>query len=217
MVRPRAAEARREIIRACRRLDTKGHLAGAEGNVSARAGGQQVLVTPAGRCKADLEPADLISTDLTGRTAKRRSKPSSEYAMHLAIYAARPDVGAVVHAHPVAATGFAVARKTIPAGSLAEVPGVVGPIPLVPYQAPGTAKLAAAVAKALQGANVALLASHGAVAVGPSIAVALQRMESLEQAARIVVAARILGGERTLKTAELRALERAWNAAFEGA
>ena len=122
-----------------------------------------------------------------------------------------------LHAHPVAATGFAVARKTLPPGALAEVAGVVGPVPLVPYRAPGTVHLAVAVAKALKGANVALLASHGAVAVGPSIAVALQRMESLEQAARIVVAARILGGERTLKTAELRALERAWNAAFEGA
>lgn len=217
MARPRAVAARRGIVRACRRLDAKGHLAGAEGNVSARAGGQQVIVTPAGRCKADLVAADLISTDLTGRTAKRRAKPSSEFAMHLAIYAARPDVGAVVHAHPVAATGFAVARKTIPAGALAEIAGVVGPVPLVPYRAPGTVHLANAVATALAGANVALLASHGAVAVGPTIDVALHRMESLEQAARIVVAARILGGERTLKTAELRALERAWQMVFAGA
>ena len=211
MVRSRASAIRCEIIRACRRLDAKGLLAGAEGNVSARAG-DHLLITPAGRCKADLTAAQLVKTDLFGRPDRRGVKPSSELPLHVAIYAARSDVGAVVHAHPVAATAFAVARQPIPRGALAEVAGVLGPIPLVPYLASGGTALAAAVAKALGGANVALLASHGAVAVGPTIAVALQRMESLEQAARIVVIARILGGEGKLKAAELRSLERAWRA-----
>jgi len=132
--------------------------------------------------------------------------------MHLAIYHARPDVGAVVHAHPVSATGFAVARKSIPSRCLAELPGVLGPVPLVAYRPPGSKALGLAVARALRSANVALLANHGAVAVGPTIDVALQRMESLEQAARSVVVARILGGERNLKAADVRALERAWKA-----
>jgi L-fuculose-phosphate aldolase len=211
MARVRAAAVRREIVRACRRLDLKGHLAGAEGNVSARLG-LRVVVTPAGCRKADVTAAMLVETTLDGRPTGRGEKASSELQMHLAIYRARPDVGAVVHAHPVAATGFAVARKAFPGRSLAEVPGVIGPVPLVAYRPPGTAALGAAVAKALNGANVALLASHGAVAVGPTIDVALQRMESLEQAARTVVVARILGGERNLKAAEVRALERAWNA-----
>ena len=212
MAHPRAAAIRREIIRACRRLDANGHLAGAEGNLSARSGADRIVVTPAGRCKGDLTAANLVETDLRGHPARRGAKPSSELPMHLAIYAARRDVGAVVHAHPVAATGFAVARKSIPRGALAEVAGVLGPIPMVPYFAPGGTALGAAVAKALEGANVALLASHGAVAVGPTIAVALQRMESLEQAARIVVIARIFGGEGKLTATELRSLERAWQA-----
>lgn len=204
-----ATAMRREIIRACRRLDAKGLLAGAEGNVSARVG-DRLLITPAGRSKADLAASDLVETDLFGRPVRRSARPSSESPLHVAIYAARGDVGAVVHAHPVAATAFAVARKAIPRGALAEVAGVLGPILLVPYFSPGGTALASAVAKALAGANVALLASHGAVAVGPTIAVALQRMESLEQAARIVVVARILGGEGKLKAAERRSLERAW-------
>lgn len=211
MANARAAALRREIIRACRRLDAKGLLAGAEGNVSARAG-DRLLITPAGLCKADLAAVQLVETDRTGRPVRRGVRPSSELPLHVAIYAVRSDVGAVVHAHPVAATAFAVARTPLPAGALAEVAGVLGPIPMVPYLAPGSTALAAAVSKALTGANVALLASHGAVAVGPTIAVALQRMESLEQAARIVVVARILGGEGKLKAAELRSLERAWKA-----
>ena len=212
MTRTTGGSLRRGIIRACKRLDAKGLLAGAEGNVSARVGANRFAVTPAGRCKADLTVRDLVETDAHGRPGRRGGKPSSELPMHLAIYSARPDVGAVVHAHPVAATGFAVARQAIPQAALAEVAGVLGPIPVVRYRPPGSVALGTVVADALKGANVALLAGHGAVAVGPTIAVALHRMESLEQAARIVVAARILGGERNLKTADLRALQRAWQA-----
>lgn len=210
MKRAPSATVRREIIRACKRLDAKGLLAGAEGNVSARLAANRIAVTPAGRCKADLSVRELVETTLDGRPVSGLSSPSSELPMHLAVYRARPDVGAVVHAHPVAATGFAVAQNPLPQAALAEAAGVLGPVPLVPFRAPGSAGLGLVVAKALKGANVALLANHGAVAVGPTIDVALQRMESLEQAARIVVAARILGGERNLKTADLRALQRAW-------
>jgi L-fuculose-phosphate aldolase len=206
------ASLRRELIRACRRLDAKGHLAGAEGNLSAWLGPGRLIVTPAGRCKADLSAADLIATDMAGRPARPGAIPSSEMAMHVAIYRARPDVRAVVHAHPVAATAFAAAGTSFPEDVLAEVAGVIGPVPSVPYRAPGTGALATAVASALEGANVALLVSHGAVAVGPTVAVALQRMESLEQAARIIVAARVLGTVGKLKAAELRALRHAWRA-----
>jgi len=210
VIRPSAPAVRRAVIRACKRLDTKGHVAGAEGNLSARIGATRLVVTPSGRCKADLTAADLISikTDGTGMVGQLR--PSSEIAMHLAIYRARPDVGAIVHAHPVAATAFAVARTPIPKGTLAEVAGVVGPTPVVVYRTPGTAALGRAVSAALRAANVALLANHGAVAVGPTIGVALQRMESLEQAARTILAARLAGRPKTLKAAERMTLEQLW-------
>jgi L-fuculose-phosphate aldolase len=202
---------RRAIVRACRRLDAKGHVAGAEGNVSARTKGG-AIVTPSGRCKADVRASELVAVDAAGRGTRAGATPSSEIAMHAAIYAARPDVGAVVHAHPVAATGFAAARRPLPRGALAELAAIVGPVPMVAYHRPGTAALGRAVARALRGANVAFLANHGTVAVGPTVDVALQRMESLEQGARIVLAARILGGHATLNAGELRALEAAWRA-----
>lgn len=210
MSRLSAPAVRRALIRACKRLDAKGHLAGAEGNLSARTGAEGLVVTPSGRCKADLKSGDLISMRADGSVVAVGARPSSEIAMHLAIYRARADVGAIVHAHPVAATAFAVARKPIPAGTLAEVAGVVGPTPVVTYRTPGTAALGRAVAAALRTANVALLASHGAVAVGPTIDVALQRMESLEQAARTILAARLLGRPKTLKAVERRTLEQLW-------
>jgi L-fuculose-phosphate aldolase len=210
MSRSSAPAVRRAVIRACKRLDAKGHIAGAEGNVSARTGPTGLVVTPSGRCKGDLTAGELIAMRTDGSGVAARARPSSEISMHLAIYRARPDVGAIVHAHPVAATAFAVARRPIPSGTLAEVAAVVGPTPVVTYRTPGSAALGRAVSAALRTANVALLASHGAVAVGPTIDVALQRIESLEQAARTILAARLIGRPKTLKAAERRVLEQLW-------
>jgi len=127
--------------------------------------------------------------------------------MHLAIYGARADVRSVVHAHPPHATAFAVAGTTLPIEGLAELVYTVGRVPLVPYAPPGSRELANRVVAFLHGADVLLLANHGAVAVGPALAVAHQRMESLEHGARILLSARILSGMRPLTADEVRALE----------
>ena len=127
--------------------------------------------------------------------------------MHVAIYRARADVMAIVHAHPPTATGFAVARKAFPMGALAEVAGVMGPVPLVDYHRPGSKALGSAVAAAMRGADAALLANHGAVTVGRDPTSALNRMEGLEQAARILVSAHILGGVTELRPQDVIELE----------
>ncbi|MBM4194607.1 MAG: class II aldolase/adducin family protein [Gemmatimonadetes bacterium] len=217
-----AAAARRALVAVARRLDERGLVAGAEGNVSVRLDRDRILVTPSQVPKHALRVDDLVIVHLgapktrvaksaRGRVATRRA--TSELALHTEIYAARPDVGAVVHAHPVCATGFAIRRQAIPANALAEVAGVIGPVPVVGYRRPGTTALGTAAAGALSRsqarADVALLANHGAVAVGPSLDVALARMESLEQAAASVVAARILGGVRGLPDREVRWLAQA--------
>lgn len=142
----------------------------------------------------------------TGRV-RGRGVASSEVLVHLALYRTRPGIGAIVHAHPPTATGFAVARRPFPTEALAEVAGVIGPVPQVPYHRPGTEALASAAAKAMHGADVALLANHGAVTVGADLTGALNRMESLEQAARILVSAHILGGATDLSAEEVRELQ----------
>jgi L-fuculose-phosphate aldolase len=201
----------REICEAGRRLLEAGLVAGTEGNISARLSAERVLVTPAGRAKGSLEPLDIVEVDLAGRVARGMERPTSELAMHLAILVARPDIGAVVHAHPPAATGFAAAGRTLPPDVLPELITEVGPVGLVPYGMPGTDELAEAIAPIARNHDALLLSNHGAVTLGRSLSEALNRMGSLEQAARIVLAARSLGGERRLAALDverLRALRR---------
>ena len=200
--------ARAAVVSACRRLDDRGLIAGAEGNVSCRFGARMLVITPAGVAKATLRSSDLVLMRIDGTLPKQRRRPSSEAAMHLAIYLARPDVLSVVHAHPPAATGFAVAHRPLPVAALAELAGVVGTVPLVRYEKPGSRALGVAVARGMRRANAALLANHGAVAVGPDCAAATNLMESLEQCARILVTAHILGGVTELGHSDVLALGR---------
>lgn len=195
--RPAEASARRAIVGVCRRLYERGLIAGRDGNVSVRVGRDRVLVTPAGISKVDVRAADLVELKIDGHVARGSRGPrqaSSELLVHLAAYRVRPDVRAVVHAHPPVATGFAVADEPLDEAMLAELSYSGGRVPLVPYATPGTRVLAEKVARYLRGHDVVLLARHGAVAVGPTLLVAHQRMESLEHAARILLAARLVKG-----------------------
>lgn len=191
------AHIRREIVEVCRRLYERGLIAGRDGNVSVRVSAGRVLVTPAGLSKIDVRAADLVELRLdrarAGQAGGRRA-PSSEVQLHLAAYAARPDIHAVVHAHPPVATAFSVAGETVEHPLLSELMYGVGRVPVVPYQPPGSLALAERAAEFLRSHEVVLLEHHGAVAVGPDLLVTHQRIESLEHAARILHAARQLTG-----------------------
>jgi L-fuculose-phosphate aldolase len=200
------ATGRRQIVEACRRLYERGLIAGAEGNVSLRLAGGLILITPAGVAKADLRPADLVAIDERGRPLDRRGQPSTEVAMHVRVYKRRPDVGAVVHAHPPVATAFAVVGETFEPPVLPEVVVSLGPVALVPYATPGTDALADRLGFFLDGYDAFLLGNHGATTIGQSLAVAYNRMESLEHSARILLAARLLGPVRTLTAEQVRDL-----------
>jgi L-fuculose-phosphate aldolase len=129
--------------------------------------------------------------------------------MHLAIYARRPDVGAIVHAHPPTATGFAVAGETLMAAVLPEVIFLLGEVALVPYATPGTPELAERFEPYVRTHDAFLLANHGATTCGPTLLVAHQRMESLEHAARIMLAARAVGRVNSLSDIDTRVLTEA--------
>ena len=190
---PTLRASREAVVRVCRRLYGAGLIAGQDGNVSVRLPGDRILVTPAGMSKVEVSAADLVVLTLNGTRLSGKRKPSSEVAVHLEIYAGRPDVGAVVHAHPPTATGFAVAGETLPPNVLPELVYTVGPVSLVPYARPGTTALARRFRPFLAGCNAWLMANHGAVTAGPTLAVAHQRMESLEHAAKILLMARAVG------------------------
>jgi L-fuculose-phosphate aldolase len=195
------------IVRACRRLDALGLVAGIDGNVSARLDAESVLVTPSGVPKHQVTADALVVVDAeTGAPRSAAGRPSSELAMHLAIYAARADVGAVVHAHPPCATGLATAGRAIPADVLPEIILLMGSVPLVPYGEPGTGALPAAMHDLVPHHDALLLANHGATTMGSGVQQALVRMESLEHAARILLAAEVAGGARPLPPGAAAAL-----------
>ena len=198
-----------EIVRVCQRLHAAGLIAGQEGNVSVRIAPSRVIVTPAGLSKVDVTPDDLVTLDLDGTQHGGMRLASSEVGMHLRIYARRPDVHAVVHAHPPVATGFGVAGLDLMDDVLPEAIFLMGGVPLVPYAMPGTAALADAMEPFIPHHDGFLLANHGATTVGATLLLAHQRMESLEQSARILLTARTLGRVNQLASHEGDALRAA--------
>ena len=214
------ADARREIVTVCRRLWERGLIAGQDGNVSVRLSGGSILVTPAGMSKVDVGADDLVEVDTEGHPRRGTRRASSELAVHLRIYARRPDVGAIVHAHPPVATGFAVAGEGFAPGILPEVIFLLGRVPLVPYEMPGTEALARQFDPFIATHDAFLMANHGAVTAGPSLSIAHQRMESLEHTARILLTSRLLGRVNELTEEQVAALvaarERAGRAGHPG-
>src|SRR2546425_13017572 len=137
-----ASAVARRMALCCRQLAAHGLIAGRDGNLSVRLAADRVLVTPCGHIKSLVSARDMVEVDLTGRARRRGPrKPTSELDLHLRILRHRPDVQAVVHAHPPTATAFAVAGEEIPDNLLPELIFVVGPVPLVPYGTPGTPEL----------------------------------------------------------------------------
>ena len=195
------------IVRVCIRLYERGLIAGPDGNVTVRLDDDTIVATPTGMSKIDVAPTDLVVVRLDGTVVGGTRRPSSELRMHLRIYQLRPDVRAVVHAHPPTATGFAVAGESFMAPVLPEVILQMGAVPLVRYATPGTDALADSVESYVRsGHDAFLLANHGATTLGPSLEIAHQRMESLEHAARIVFAARALGRVNELCAEDVKAL-----------
>ena len=201
----RGAVAQRMAL-CCRQLAAQGLIAGRDGNLSVRLGPERVLVTPSGFIKSLVTPSDMVEVDLSGKARRRSSrKPTSELELHLRILRHRPDVHAVVHAHPPTATGFAVAGVTIPGNLLPELIFLVGPVPLVPFGMPGTPALGDQVVPYLDKHDALLLANHGAVTMGSTLDEAWIRMETLEHSARIILAARQIGQPQPLRLEALRA------------
>ncbi|HEX9054701.1 MAG TPA: class II aldolase/adducin family protein [Gemmatimonadales bacterium] len=204
----RTRDAARDIVRCCRRLWEAGLIAGADGNVSVRLGRDRLLVTPRGLHKAELTARDLVEVSLSGSHRRGSRRATTELDLHLRAYRRHGDCGAVVHAHPPAATAFAVAGEPMPADVLPELILYLGDVPVAPYATTGTPALGDVVEPLLARHVAVLLANHGAVTWGPDLATARIRMESLEHSARILLAARVLGRTTRLSPDQIDALDR---------
>ena len=198
---------RAAIVEIGQRLHSRAYVASNDGNISARLGDARLLTTPKGVSKGFMTPDMMVTTDLDGRKVAGERDPSSELLMHLAVYHNRPDVTAVVHAHPPTATGFAVAGIPLDRAVLAEVVTTLGSIPIADYGTPSTAELADAVREYIKTHDGLLLANHGALTVAGGLFAAYYKMETIEHFARISLVARLLGRERLLSREEVNRLQ----------
>jgi L-fuculose-phosphate aldolase len=205
-----------EIVAVCRRLYDRGLIAGQDGNVSVRLPSGHIVVTPSGLSKVDVTPDALVELTAEGKQVTTGPAASSEVGMHLRIYRERPDVRAIVHAHPPVATALGVAGRDFMDAVLPEVIFHLGRVPLVPFALPGTPALGDAMAPYLADHDAFLLASHGATTVGPTLRLAHQRMESLEHAARILHVASQIGPVTPLRAEDIAALRAARDKARAG-
>ncbi len=200
---------RNAIVKVGQQLYARGYIAAGDGNISARLpDGRRFIATPTGVCKGYLTPDMLVIVDGQGNKLQGQLGPSSEFAMHLVIYQLRPDVNAVVHAHPPVGTGFAAAGIPLTTPLISEVVLTLGCIPLAEYGTPTTMELADAIKPYAPHYDALLLANHGALACGADLEQAYFRMETLEHFARIALVARLLGQEKPLSPESVEKLYR---------
>ena len=181
-----AAEA---LVTAGRRLGARGLISAGEGNLSIRLDAYRILITPSGRRKDELEGDDLVVVWLghaqRGATSRSGLPPSSDLAIHLAVHAARPELGAVAHAHLPASMALTLAGEVPDPGALPETAHFIPRLPFLPYGVMGSDELAARVATVLSTppdpmAEAVLLERHGAIAVGDDPEMAVNRLELVE-------------------------------------
>jgi L-fuculose-phosphate aldolase len=197
-------ELRTGIVAACRQMNAIGLNQGTSGNISARLG-DRMLITPSGVPYHELDAEGLAAMPIEGEYGSWDGPlaPSTEWRFHLDITRARPEVGAIVHAHSTFATALAIARKDIPACHYM-IAAAGGPtIRCARYATYGTKELSDAALKALENRTCCLLANHGMIATGPTLDKAMWLAVELETIARQYVVSLSIGGPVLLADAEI--------------
>ncbi len=195
-----------ELADYARRLHARGWVANHDGNLTVRLQPGRYLATPTAMSKAAVTAEEILVVDESGAKISGRGKPFSEIGLHLTVYRNRPDVNAVVHAHPPTATGFAVAGVELGAPAVAEAVVSLGAgVPTVPFAAPGPSACDA-LAPFVLDHDAVLLAGHGVLAWGADVEQAYLRCELVEHLARIALVARQLGGVRPIPAAVVPSL-----------
>lgn len=199
---------REEICEIGRRMYTRRMVAANDGNLSVRLSENEVLCTPTGVSKGFMKPEQLCKVDLTGKVLQMAEGfgPSSEVKMHLRVYQKRPDISAVVHAHPIFATTFAVMGRALDIPIMPEVIVNFGKVPLAPYGTPSTLEIPDAIEPYLADYEAILLESHGALTWAKDLMAAYMKMESVEFYAELLYRSTQLGGPRELSEDKLARL-----------
>lgn len=193
----------RDLVSFAKLLHERHYVSGTDGNLSVRLEAGHILTTPTGVSKGRMHSKDMVVVDSDGKKVSGSCAPTSELGMHLTIYRLRPDVRAVVHAHPCVATALASAGMDLTEPICSELVLTLGRIPLAPYAHPGTDELSQSLAPFILDHNAILMQNHGVVAYGQTLERAYLNMESVEHCARIMLVTKLLGRCRVLSDDEV--------------
>jgi L-fuculose-phosphate aldolase len=199
---------RDQIVQVSSRIYKNGFISGYAGNVSARLDDGRLLVTPSGVSKGDLSPEQIITLDKQGAiiSALPGLKPTSETQLHLGIYQRRLDIGAVIHAHPVACIALSLVGIDLDRPLIPEAIVMLGSVPTVPYATPSSGESWEVLRSVIDDHNAIILAHHGSVTVGRDLLEAYYRLEVLEHTARIIALAHHLGEPKPLNQQDINKL-----------
>ncbi|MBM4388814.1 MAG: class II aldolase/adducin family protein [Deltaproteobacteria bacterium] len=199
-----------EIVRYCRKLHSAGFVANHEGNITVKLNGVRFLATPTAMSKADVSESDLVIVNPAGKVVEGGRKVFSEISMHLTVYAAREDAGAVVHAHSPCATALAIAGIPLDKPLVPEFVVSVGEeVPIAPFALPGTPLFNENLSKAFSEFDAVMLKNHGVIALGNTVEQAFLRLEHVEQMAKIFINTTLIGRRDELPGDALKELARA--------
>ena len=201
-------EIKQQICDIGKRIYDRRMVASNDGNISVRISENEYLCTPTGVSKGFMTTEYICKIDGEGNVleANEGFRPSSEIKMHLRVYAKRPDVKAVVHAHPIFATSFAIAGIPLTQPIMPEAVIALGEVPIAEYGTPSTEEIPDAVEKYLPYYDAVLLANHGALSYSDSLLAAYHKMESLEFYAELLFRSRQLGGPKEFTNEQVKRL-----------
>jgi L-fuculose-phosphate aldolase len=199
-------ELAQSIVEVGKLMYQKGWVAANDGNISIRLDENRMLCTPTGISKGMMRAEDMIIADLEGKKVEGQRNCTTEILMHCTIYQMRPEINAVVHAHPPVSTGFAVAGRPLNLAILPEAVVALGTVPLADYGLPGTPELSAQLAPFIPNHDALLMANHGVVCYADCLQSAFFRLETVEHLSRIALVAELLGGPKLLPRREVRRL-----------
>ncbi len=184
---------RQELINICHMLYSNKLVTACDGNISMKVSNEHILLTPSAKNKGLLKKEDLIVVDLENNVIEGVHKVSKEYPMHCAIYNNRQDIKAVIHTHPVYATAFALAGKSIPTNYLIETIMMLKSVELAEYATPGTNEMVEVILPYIKTTEVILLKNHGALTYGVDIIDAYNKMDVLESISQTIIMSKVIG------------------------
>jgi L-fuculose-phosphate aldolase len=198
------------------RIWQQGLSPGTGGNISTRVAPDKFIISPTLTSMGFIEPNDLCTMDTNGRILGCKSKPSSEYKLHLYVYKMKPEINAVIHAHPPFASAFSVRGEKMNTFIQPETVVFLGEVPVVEYGTPSTDELPHTLDQFLDGPRTTfLLRNHGVLCIGDDLMRTYYNLETVENLAKVLVISRLLGGEKEIGRDKLRELIKLFNVDLE--